>query len=183
MGRFKFREKPLPALGTATTRAVSVTALVRLELAAENARKASLEQRGLAVITSSGTLLTLIFAIGAAGGGTPLRVVGEVERVPLAIALFAFVAAAVLGIFINWTWYTRAFPVTGHWGLRTLVGPNLFDESSSLQLDRRLAEAHVEQLQTLRQSNNRKALFLQVALSLEVLAILGIAVVVGMRVF
>src|SRR5215212_326740 len=38
---------------------------VKDELAAQDQRKASFEQRGLAVITTSGTLVTLLFALSA----------------------------------------------------------------------------------------------------------------------
>jgi hypothetical protein len=70
-------------------------------LAGQEARKASLEQRGLSVVTSSGTLVTLLFGLVA------LLTKGASYRLPtkthgwLATSLTLFVIAAVLGVFTN----------------------------------------------------------------------------------
>ena len=51
---------PAPPSGTG-----AYGALLRDEIAAQDQRKASFEQRGLAVIITSGTLVTLLFALAA----------------------------------------------------------------------------------------------------------------------
>jgi hypothetical protein len=64
----------------------------------QDERKFSLEQRGLAVITTSGTLATLLFGLVALATKSndfrlPVRASG-----PLAVALGAFAAAALLAL-------------------------------------------------------------------------------------
>jgi hypothetical protein len=170
-----FRKEP-----TEATAAASVTALVRAELAAEQARKTSLEQRGLAVITSSGVLVTLLLAIGAASEGAPLAVTGP-ARISLIGALPAFIGAAISGILANWTWTVNAVPVHERWGLRNLVEPETFDGPHST-VDRPIVEAQVGQIARLREVNGRKAWALQLGLILEVFAILCVALVIALTV-
>lgn len=162
------------------TNAASLTTLVRAELTNEFARKASLEQRGLAVITSSGTLVTLLFAIGAVAGGGPLADNASTRNALLA-ALFGFIAAAISGIVVNWPWHTEAIPVDAPDGLRDLIKPATFF-SEDQEVDRRIAEVQVRQIVGLRRVNGWKAFALLAGLSLEVLAVLGVAAVVTMRV-
>ncbi len=72
------------------------------ELAGQESRKVSFEQRGLAVVTTAGTLVTLLFGLAALSAtvtkGTPL--VAE-ERVWLGIALGLFVVSATLALATN----------------------------------------------------------------------------------
>jgi hypothetical protein len=74
---------------------------VKSLLDAESSRKSSLEQRGIAVITSSGTLVTLLFGLIAVVTSSktfalPTRVHGW-----LAAAAILFVLAALAGIAMN----------------------------------------------------------------------------------
>ncbi len=149
-------------------------------MASEVTRKTSLEQRGLAVVTSSGTLTTLLFAIGTVAGGRPLVAAGA-TRFALLAALFCFIAAAVAGIVANWPWATHSVPVDQPSGLRNLIEPTTFygDEKA---VDRRIAEVQVDQIERLRRVNGWKATALLAGLALEVLAILAVAVVVAIRV-
>jgi len=161
------------------TAAASITALVKAELVSEVARKASLEQRGLGIVTSSGTLLTLVFALLAAARGGPLHL-NSATRIPLFTSLPAFVLAAACGIAVNWTWKTAAVPVEGEVGLRAFLNVETFDGPAKA-VDRRVAEVHVAQVGTLRRVNNAKATLLQTGLVLEITAILGVAVVAGIE--
>lgn len=68
---------------------------------AENSRKSSLEQRGLAVITTSGTLVTLLFGlIAVITSSTTFVLPGRVHGW-LAAAAILFVLAALTGIVVN----------------------------------------------------------------------------------
>jgi hypothetical protein len=77
-------------------------ALVTSRMVEEDKRGSSLQARGLAVVTTSGTLVTLIFAVAqfVPGGRVPARI-PEASRWLLAIAVAAFVAAAVGGLVTN----------------------------------------------------------------------------------
>lgn len=152
---------------------------MKAELAAEVARKASLEQRGLGVITSSGTLLTLVFALLAAARGRQLDLEGA-TLAPLFAVLPAFVLAAACGIAVNWTWKTSAVPVDGEAGLASFLDAETFT-GPTRAVDRRIAQVHVEQVGTLRRVNNAKATVLQIGLALEALAILGVAVIASVE--
>jgi hypothetical protein len=76
--------------------------LVTTRLAEEEGRHRSLQARGLAVVTTSGTLVTLIFAV--AQFVLPSRVIARVpdaSRWMLTIAAVAFVGAAICGLWAN----------------------------------------------------------------------------------
>src|SRR5262245_59701725 len=78
------------------------TALVGARLAEEEGRGRSLQARGLAVVTTSGTLVTLIFAVAhfVPRATVAARIPGA-SRWLLAIAVVAFVGAAVAGLLAN----------------------------------------------------------------------------------
>ncbi len=132
------------------------------------------------MITSSGTLITLVFAVGAAAGGEPVEVAGP-GRVALVLALATFIGAALAGIVVSWTWKTSAMPTDAPNGLRDFVDEAVFTGPAQA-VDRRIAEAHLNQVRTLRKINGIKAVALQVGLALEVVAIVCVAVVVGVTV-
>ena len=70
-------------------------------LAAETAQKASIEQRGLAVITTSGVLVSLLVALSALLLGRDYEFLHPGTKVLLILAVAAFVAAAGLGLATN----------------------------------------------------------------------------------
>jgi hypothetical protein len=72
------------------------------EIARQDARQSSFEQRGIAVVTTAGTLVTLLFGLAAlstsSARGNPLH---HEESVFLAVALVLFFAAGVLALLTN----------------------------------------------------------------------------------
>jgi hypothetical protein len=68
---------------------------------AESARKSSLESRGINVITTSGTLVTLLFGLVAVLTAAKAFVFPAAGRPYLAAAMLLFVAACGLGIVVN----------------------------------------------------------------------------------
>lgn len=72
------------------------------EMARQDARQSSFEQRGLAVVTTAGTLVTLLFGLAAlstsSAKGNPLH---HEESVFLAVALVLFFAAGLLALLTN----------------------------------------------------------------------------------
>ena len=72
------------------------------QLALEWDRKASLEQRGINIITASGALVTLVFAVSAiVTKSTTFKFFRGWEHWLLVAALIFFVAAAIGGIASN----------------------------------------------------------------------------------
>src|ERR1700682_4209777 len=68
----------------------------------EDQRKGSIEQRGAAVVTTSGVLIALLFGFAGFTTTAPgFRAAGATGLL-LAFALVAFLIAAVLGILSNW---------------------------------------------------------------------------------
>jgi hypothetical protein len=68
---------------------------------AETSRKSSLEQRGIAVITTSGTLVTLLFGLIAVITSSTTFVLPSQVHGWLAAAAILFVLAALTGIVVN----------------------------------------------------------------------------------
>jgi hypothetical protein len=72
------------------------------EIARQDARQSSFEQRGIAVVTTAGTLVTLLFGLAAlstsSAKGNPLD---HEESVFLAVALVLFFAAGLLALLTN----------------------------------------------------------------------------------
>jgi hypothetical protein len=142
-------------------------AFVTTRLAEEEGRGRSLQARGLAVVTTSGTLVTLIFAIAqfVPRGKMVARVPGA-SRWLLAIAAAAFVGAAVGGLLAN-------IP-------RVLVRPRLSDLVARIETrwsapaaaaEKTVALARARQLQDLEGANDGAARAVLAGLAAEVLAI------------
>ena len=77
--------------------------LLTHELAAQESRKASFEQRGLAVVTTAGTLVTLLFGLTtliSKVGKHPYQLTSE-ERIWLAFGLVLFLLAAAAALATN----------------------------------------------------------------------------------
>jgi hypothetical protein len=75
--------------------------LLKDELAAQDARKASFEQRGLAVVTTAGALASLVFGLAAFASTGKTHPLPQDTRELLVLALAVFVAAGVLAILTN----------------------------------------------------------------------------------
>lgn len=142
-------------------------------LAAEDGRKASLEQRGLAVITTSGTLATLVFGLVA--------VLTEANNYKLpysahgwiGAALIAFVIAAVLGLVSN-------VPLN--------YGGADFDDDGTLKAvwedeavvaRRRVTETRLKDYRQAQKRNAFKAWVLVAGLGFEVGAVILLSIAVG----
>ena len=76
-------------------------ALLADQLADERARKASIEQRGMAVITTAGTLVTITLGFVALATRDARTVLAGAVVVLLVAALVALVVAAAVGLLVN----------------------------------------------------------------------------------
>ncbi|AVZ71079.1 hypothetical protein SLUN_01240 [Streptomyces lunaelactis] len=70
-------------------------------LAAENEQRASLQARGAAVITASGTLVTLTLGLAVLVTNQGKATIPNAARVLLLFAMAGFLVAAVLAILVN----------------------------------------------------------------------------------
>jgi hypothetical protein len=145
------------------------------QLAEQRSRKASLEQRGLAVVTTSGTLAALLAGFGVLAGAQPHHV-ARLVAVAVTLGGASFVAAAGLGLWVN-------RPCDYHepedeW-LEKLTAESVWNGDEN-QGSRRVAECNVGTLVRHRKVNGRKASQLAWAVVFEVVATVFLAVGIGL---
>jgi hypothetical protein len=143
------------------------SALVVARLAEEEGRGRSLQARGLAVVTTSGTLVTLILAIAqfVPRATVTARIPGA-SRWLLAIAAVAFVGAAVAGLLAN---IPRDIgrPVSSE--IAAKIGSRWSEPGTAAEKTASLDRAR--QLQKLEDANDIAAWAVLAGLAAEVLAI------------
>lgn len=153
--------------------------LVKEQLTEERARKASLEQRGLAVITSSGTIVALLFGLTAVATKAQSFQLPPAAAMPLAMAALAFVVAAILGLGVNWTAYYTEVEPEGLLGLQDEDWAG--DEADAAKA---VAVAWTKIVEGARPKNNAKANVLRTAMIAElggiVLVLAAISVILGL---
>ena len=135
-------------------------------LSEETARKSSIEQRALAVITTSGVLVTLLVALSAliVGKNAELHL-HTGPRAALVAAVAVFVAAAILALV---TYTPRAYRDFAPEDVERM----LKEWDSSVEDARWLvSQAQAGQIKRAVEVNEKKALLLQVAVGAEVVAV------------
>lgn len=78
-----------------------IAALITHELEIARGRASSLQARGLAVISSAGTLVTLLFGLSALATKAENFALPSSTKLPLAMAAVCLIAAAVAAIWTN----------------------------------------------------------------------------------
>jgi hypothetical protein len=139
-----------------------------------------LQQRGLAVVTSSGTLVTLLFAIGAVAIEATDFTLPELAKVLFALALVAFAIAGIFGILANRPDYYEE--VDTAW-LRKAMSPVAWNYNNLALAKRRTSEARVKSIDSFREKNQQKVKLLTRAIGSEVAAVGLVAVGVGALLF
>ncbi|MGO9779863.1 MAG: hypothetical protein ACLPKE_06350 [Streptosporangiaceae bacterium] len=138
-------------------------AVIDRELDQERERTTSLEQRAVAVITSSGVLVSLVFGFGALIKGQENPHLPLAARILLALALAAFVLAAVVSLLTN---RPRAYkPLGVRDDLQRMVAD--FWSISADHARRSIAEFRVGEVDRWRDNNKLKASDLQRAIAME----------------
>jgi uncharacterized membrane protein YcjF (UPF0283 family) len=142
---------------------------------AQEARKTSLEQRGLAVISSSGVLVTLLFGL------TALTVKRESTfAIPdwaagfLIAALVFFILAALSAIVTN---LPRGYEGVQVGGLRNAVNKRWEDDDATAS--RMVALTRLKVLASAKQKNEQKGIALVVGMLLEIIAVTLVGVAMG----
>ena len=170
---------------------VVYSGLIDAELERAEARKASIEQRGLAVITTAATLVTLLFALAAVVTGATEFVLPSSARHRLDQALISLFVAGVAALGTNFPLiykgvrpYNRNAKVR-KWklpdkkskrGLEWLVREK-WGESSRIA-SRRTAVTRLALLQSAKRLNNIKGWFLFAAVCAEVVGLVFVALAV-----
>jgi hypothetical protein len=149
-------------------------AFVDAELRAQDARKASFEQRGLAVVTTSGVLVTLLLALaGLSTRSEATFVLPHSAQMWLAAALLAFVLAATTALATNFP--LRYEAVTAD-DLESRLREKPIRPVARAERD--VALTRVKALRDAKGKNRTKGMLLFAALAFEVVAVglVGVAV-------
>ncbi len=152
--------------------------VINAEIEAEEERKESIERRGLAVVSTSGTLVTALFALGALVAAQDRYHPPTAALIIILFALVFFVAAAVQGLSTNIVGRYQRIDVerlrkTAHSDLGTLT---------AVQVRRFTAETNADVLIGARYKNDDKATQLKLAIRLEVIAVLCLAGAVAVQI-
>ncbi|MEX0972638.1 MAG: hypothetical protein WDZ46_05210 [Solirubrobacterales bacterium] len=149
-------------------------AYVADQAAGQEERKSSFEQRGLAVITTSGALVSLLFGLTAVLTGAGGYQLPEVSRIGVLAALVFFVVAAIGGIVTNLPRSYRGVTVEA---LKKQIAERWEDSAPAAQREVALTELNV--IRRAKEQNSWKGLALIIAIMAEILAVLCLAVAVG----
>jgi hypothetical protein len=153
--------------------------LVATRLAEEEGRHGSLQARGLAVVTTSGTLVTLIFAVAqfVLRSRAVVRV-PDASRWMLTIAAAVFVGAAICGLVANIP-RDLGRPVSSE------IAEKIDSEwsKSGVSAEKTVALTRARQLQKLESVNDVAAWAVLAGLATEVFAIALAAAAVGVAIF
>lgn len=140
---------------------------VKDELAAEDARKASFEQRGQTVITTGGTLVTLLFALAALSTRESTTFdLPDGARVCLFIGLVLFLASTVAALVVNAPRTYQVVPVDKIRERLNRTAPPTADRAAKA-----IALSRLDALASAKAENAHKGRVLARALLLEGLAV------------
>lgn len=145
-----------------------ISAYIAEVLVEERARKASLEARGVALVTASGAFATFILAIATFGGGNSH--LPGLARVLLALSTVGFLASAACGAWLNKPADYRE-PAAN--SLSEIVDKGW--ERNVHAVRKAVADNIVDVLATARTANASKAYWLIVGTAVHVVAIIGVA--------
>lgn len=140
----------------------------------QDARKDSLEKRGLAVITTSGTLVTLLFGLVTLLTRSDEYVLPQSVHDLLGWALVAFVMAALLALLTNLPLNYANIDVAQS----TAVFQGHWDDSQS-DGRRRVVATRLKVLETAQSRNKLKGWLLLVGMLAEVAAVVLLSLAVG----
>jgi hypothetical protein len=149
-------------------------AYVAAQVASQEERKRSFEQRGLAVITTSGVLVSLLFGLTAVLTGAAGYHLPHASRGWILAALACFVLAAIAAILtnlpLNYSGVTADAlkkKIVEHWG------------DSAAEAEREIALTNVKVIRRAKHRNKLKGQALVFAIAAEIAAVLCLAVAVA----
>lgn len=146
--------------------------LIDDQLAEERSRKASLEQRAAGVITTSGAVVTLVFAFTTLiKGGDSAHLVG-VAKVELLLALAFLLAAVIFALLIG---FPGSYKEVDEASLREHLDKSEWTNSDVRDAQREVALAIVGIITAAGRLNDKKANLLFAAVAAEVAGIAALA--------
>jgi hypothetical protein len=151
-------------------------AFVEGELATERERRASFEARGVTIVTTSGGLLTLLAGAGALIGGEKMPQPPTFGIVALVLSLIFFAMAAAFGLLVNLSVVFPRYQIAHVDTMRKMRVEKWADTASDSRSV--VAHIHILTIESLRKANTQRALLLSVGQGLQLLAVIGIGVVV-----
>lgn len=150
---------------------------IREQLEAQEARKASLEQRGLAIVGTGGGLVTLLFGLTALTLERDVVTLPTGSPVLLVAALFLFVAAGLAALVTN---IPMSYEGVTTEALRGAVA-NRWDDTSA-EAVRMTSPTRITVLESAKRKNNVKAvaLFAGMVLEIAAVALVGAALAIAL---
>lgn len=149
--------------------------LVQDQLTEERSTKSSLEARAIGVITSSGALATLIFALAALVTKPAQYELPELARLVLSATLVAFIVAAVLAIIAARPGTYQEVTLES---LRAVATEEAMGAPAE-QGEPEIAKVLVSIIAKAREKNANKARFLKAAVTIEAVAAVLLAAAVA----
>jgi hypothetical protein len=149
-------------------------AYVGAQVVSQEERKSSLEQRGLAVITTSGVLVALLFGLAAVLTGTSGYHLPNGARAPILIALVLFVIAAVAAIVTNLPLHYKGVTADA---LKKTVEDGW--EHSTAEAQREVSLTEIKVFRRAKERNRTKGRALIVAILAEIAAVISLAVAIA----
>lgn len=151
-------------------------ALLSAELRAQDARKASFEQRGVAVVTTSGALVTLLLGLEGFASKSAGFVLPAASHGWLIAGLVGFVLAAIAALLVNMPLSYKAVTADD-------IESRLKEDPirTARRAERDVALTQVKALRDAKTKNGCKGRLLFVAVTLQVIsvALLGVAVCIA----
>ena len=126
--------------------------VITKQLEREEERKTSLEQRGLAVISTSGVLVSLLLAITAVQNRNSSAATEVLVRIPLIVALVGFTLAAAFAVAVN---VPRSYATLSTEELARMTTEQLWNGAPE-GAARRVAESQVRETERARRVNLQK---------------------------
>jgi hypothetical protein len=145
---------------------------VRAELAEERARRGRLEQRGLAIITTSGALTTLLLAVAVLAVGRDAVTTDRWATFLVGVAALGFAASGALAIQATGLWPYKGLPAETLEKLRDAA-----TEESEDATRRTVAGLERGMMTSLRDMNDGKAAVLRWAFWAQAIALIALFVV------
>lgn len=149
-------------------------AYIASQVASQEERKRSLEQRGLAVITTSGALVSLLFGLAAILTGAADYALPDASKPWIIGALAAFVLAGISAILTNVPLRYRG-PTAD--ALKGVIEDRWDDAPATAE--REVALTQVKVIRRAKRLNRLKGRALAIAISVEILGALSLAVAVA----
>lgn len=148
-----------------------IAAFIVRELETSRAMAASVQARGIAVISSAGTLVTLLLGLVAITTDTTSHMFLTSAKYPLCLAAMFLVLAAVAGIITN---APRRGQATDFDSLRPLLGEKLWHVPAG-HAEQEVAKVQLNLAHASRQRNSRMARWLLYSIILEILGVACLA--------